>query len=220
MVGQFVTWLTSLTYLAWQCVKVNENSWAIPNELTAVSIDVLTMVNMKMCRLGCYMLNCSRAHKFNSWRDFSWYPHFSKWHGRQTEGNHSLKQKKWKAVNWCRFYIVSLHGTRVPSEPGPPHLWRSGAPNSVGLTQTCYRLRRDLYLRTHNAHPRDTHAPGGTRIRNLSKWATANPHLRPLGDRDRPILHIAQINKNWECRIFLSANGRAQPVPVAARSKA
>ena len=56
--------------------------------------------------------------------------------------------------------------------------------------------RRDLYLKTHNAHQRDTHAPGGIRIRNLSKLATANPHLRPLGDRDRSILHIAQINEN------------------------
>ena len=53
-----------------------------------------------------------------------------------------------------------------------------------------------LYLKIHNAHHRDTHAPGGIRIRNLSKRANANPPLRPLGHRDRLILHIAQINKN------------------------
>jgi hypothetical protein len=110
--------------------------------------------------------------------------------------------------------------------------WHSGAPHSVGLTRTCYKPNAQtsthvispthrplhmlsaqstaLYLKIHNAHHRDTHAPGGIRIRNLSKRATANPPLRPLGHRDRPILHIAQINKNWECKIFWSANGRNQ----------
>jgi hypothetical protein len=48
--------------------------------------------------------------------------------------------------------------------------------------------RRDLYLTTHNTHKRQTYMPPSPlviRTLNPSKWAVANPRLRPRGHWDR-----------------------------------
>ena len=50
---------------------------------------------------------------------------------------------------------------------------------------------RDIYLTKHNTHHRQTSMPsGGIRTHNLSRWAAADPRLRPLGHCDRLLYHV------------------------------
>ena len=44
--------------------------------------------------------------------------------------------------------------------------------------------RVDLCLTTYSIHKKDNHAPGGIRIRSLTKLAVADLRFRPRGYRD------------------------------------
>jgi hypothetical protein len=51
--------------------------------------------------------------------------------------------------------------------------------------------RRDLYLRTHNTHNRETDMPpSGIRTNDLSRRTAADLHFRPRGHWDRPVLYM------------------------------
>jgi len=60
---------------------------------------------------------------------------------------------------------------------------RSDAPHSVGLSLTIDRPVADTSLPDTTQHLQETviHSPGGIRTRNNSKWAAAEPRLRPGG---------------------------------------
>jgi hypothetical protein len=60
--------------------------------------------------------------------------------------------------------------------------------NTVGRTplEESSARHRDLYLtNTQHSQQKNTHAPGGIRIRNPSRRAAADPRLRPLGHWDQ-----------------------------------
>jgi hypothetical protein len=80
------------------------------------------------------------------------------------------------------FYgLTALLGLGLPvdevsrSHSYPPHL--------VGLLWTSDGPIAETSTWPHAGHSQETgaHAPGRIRIRNPSKWAAANPHLRPPG---------------------------------------
>ena len=105
---------------------------------------------------------------------------------------------KWPLVITAIF--VSL--ARQPlSRPRPPHhrgLTITLRHTTLGRTRLDEwpARRRDLYLTTtHNTHNRQTdiHAPRGIRSHNSSKWAAANPRLRPRGHRDWLIITISAV---------------------------
>jgi hypothetical protein len=62
----------------------------------------------------------------------------------------------------------------------------SDTPISVGLLWTSDQPDiRDLYLKTHNTHKRDSHASGGIRNHNPSKRTAADTSLRSYGHWNR-----------------------------------
>ena len=92
-----------------------------------------------------------------------------------------------------RFWRVFFKrdGWTAPRVPGPPRcrftitLRRSTFGSTVqGEKSAC---RRDLYLITRLTKDRHIHAPGRIRTRIASKWAAADPRLRPIGHRDQQI---------------------------------
>jgi hypothetical protein len=70
------------------------------------------------------------------------------------------------------------------------HSWsHSDTPHLVGLLWTSDQARRrDLWQNT--TITRDIHAPGGIRTHNSSKWAAADPCLRPRGHWDRLTVNL------------------------------
>jgi hypothetical protein len=92
-----------------------------------------------------------------------------------------------------------------PSGPGPPHcrgftvVHRHTALCRTPLDERPAH-RRNLYLTTpQHSHETDVHAPGGVRIRNPSKRAAADPHLRPRCHCDGLLLNSKvhyRVHKN------------------------
>jgi hypothetical protein len=60
---------------------------------------------------------------------------------------------------------------------------------------------RPLPDNTQHSQQTDFHVTAGIRIRNLSKWSTAEPRPRPSGHWDRQ-LFLFTIFKSWNCIIF------------------
>jgi len=90
------------------------------------------------------------------------------------------------SVIFGKFFLY--HYATAQSGPGPPHY--SGLMitlRHIALGRTPLdewsAQRRDHYLRTHNAHKRQTdiHAPCGVRTHSFSRRAVADTRLRPRG---------------------------------------
>jgi len=120
--------------------------------------------------------------------------------------------KKWYA--WCGKFVWQLRilvWVKCNIQIPPP--WRCGPARAMAssflrfLDHTQRRItvgrtqldawsvrRRDLYLTTHNTHKQtDIHAPGGTRIHNVSRRAAVDLLHRPRGHWDRLNIQIAQV---------------------------
>jgi hypothetical protein len=89
------------------------------------------------------------------------------------------------------FIIVLLYGATAPSGPGPSHYqgFKStfDTPYTLGLLWTSDQPDAETSTWQHITFTRDIHAPGGIRTRNPSKWAAADPRLKPRGHCDRLI---------------------------------
>jgi len=96
-------------------------------------------------------------------------------------------------ANECTQICSCVFGATTPPPPsgaGPLHSWcsldhtqRRTTVDRTPLNEWSAR-RRDLYLTTQET---DIHATGGIWTHHLSRWAAADPRLRPRGRWDRHI---------------------------------
>jgi len=91
---------------------------------------------------------------------------------------------------FCRHMLFgkgTLYKHTAPSGPGPPHCrgftithTHTHTPHSVGLLWTSDQPIAETSASIHNTQTRQASMPpGGIRTRNPSKWAVADPRLRP-----------------------------------------
>jgi len=98
------------------------------------------------------------------------------------------KKRMYEETNSSAIFIRTHcipHGSKAPSEPGPPHyrgFTITDIPHKVQLLWTSDQREPE---NTQHSQETDTDATGGIRTRNLYKRAAADPRLRLHGHRDR-----------------------------------
>ena len=88
---------------------------------------------------------------------------------------------------------IFCFGATAPSGQWPPHSRGSettynNPPQSEGLLRTSDRLVAETSTWQHTTPTTDIHVTGGIRTHNPSKWAYADPRLRPRGHCDQQLL--------------------------------
>jgi len=82
---------------------------------------------------------------------------------------------------------------QVSIGPGPPHYRGFTIRLEWDFSgRVIVPSQRTLPDNTQHSQETDIHAPGKIRTRNSSKWATANPRVRPHGHCDRLVLQIRE----------------------------
>jgi len=115
---------------------------------------------------------------------------------------HEKSPQIFKFSHWNTILLLFfLCGAATQRGSWPPHSWgfldHTQRRTSVGRTplDEWSARHRDLYLKTHNTHNRQTSMPpGGIRTHDLSRRAAADLRLRPRGHCDRPILLLNNNN--------------------------
>ena len=113
-----------------------------------------------------------------------------------TQPNHYVHRQTCYPRLIVNFFFY--HGATAPSGPRPPHYrWfiitlRYATFGRSPLDEWSAR-RRDLKLTKHNHKRQTSMPPGGIRTHNPSKWAAADPRLRPCGQRDRLTVNLVSF---------------------------